>query len=91
MHLWSHCWWDAQTRNPAFFHGQRLTPAYVRHADATYAVIARQFLPDDLGKQDLATWKAERLHARLENGAWLTVRLKGKLARTVLGRGGLQS
>jgi hypothetical protein len=91
MHLWSHCWWDAETRNPALFHGQRLTPAYVRHADTTYAAIARQFLPMNLGQQDMATWKNERFHATLENSAWLTLRLGGKLARTVFRRGGLQS
>jgi len=84
IHLWSHCWWDARTRNTARFHGQRLTPAYVRHADTTYAAISRPFLPLDLGRQDGATWKRERLHAAVENGAWLALGFKRKLAKTAI-------
>jgi hypothetical protein len=87
IHLWSHCWWDAKIRNAALFHAGRLTPAYVRHANTTYAAVARQFLPVDFGKQDIATWEGERLYAAVENGAWLSLRVWGKLAGTVLRRG----
>jgi hypothetical protein len=83
MHLWSHCWWDAGSRNAAFFHGQRLTSAYVRHADTTYAAVARPFLPADIAGQDLGTWQRERFFAAMENGAWLTHRAKDKLWRMV--------
>jgi hypothetical protein len=86
IHLWSHCWWDATTRHSARFHAQRLTPAYIRHANTTYAAISRQFLPADLGRQDIATWERERLRAAVENGASLTRSVKRKLARTVLRR-----
>lgn len=88
IHLWSHCWWEASIRHPAFFHAQRLTPAYVRHANTTYAAAARRFLPADFGGQSVSTWETERLHATIENGAWLTLRGKDKLVRTILHRGG---
>jgi hypothetical protein len=91
MHLWSHCWWDARSRNTARFHAQRLTPAYVRHADTTYAAASRPFLPVDLGRQNIGTWKRERLCAAAENAAWLTVSVKRKLARTVFGRSEMRS
>lgn len=84
MHLWSHCWWDPKVRNTARFHGGRLTPAYVRHADTTYAALARPFLPPDLGKQDSGTWECERFGAALENSTWLALGLKRKIAGTVL-------
>jgi len=86
MHLWSHCWWDASTRNAAFFHGRRLTPAYVRHADTTYAAAARRFLPADVAGQDQATWERERVLAAVENGKWLMHRAKAKMAGTIFGR-----
>lgn len=86
IHLWSHCWWDAKIQHSALFHAGRLTPAYVRHANTTYAAIARQFLPPDLGKQDIATWEKERLYAAVENGARVALSLSGKLARVALGR-----
>jgi hypothetical protein len=83
MHLWSHCWWDAEARNSARFHAQRLTPAYVRHAETTYAVIARPFLPQDLGRQDEAVWKRERLRVAMEDAAFLAGSVKRKLTRSV--------
>jgi hypothetical protein len=79
MHLWSHCWWDAETRHTARFHGGRLTPAYVRHADTTYAAVSRPFLPPDFGQQDLGTWDCERFRAALENAAWLAQGLQRRL------------
>jgi hypothetical protein len=90
MHLWSHCWWDPKKRNSALFHGLRLTPAYVRYANATYASIARQFLPKDFGKQDISTWRRERLYATVENCAWLTQNMRSKLKRTFSRRGELE-
>jgi hypothetical protein len=91
IHLWSHCWWEASIRHPAFFHAQRLTPAYVRHADTTYAAVARQFLPVEFSGQSVAAWERERLHAAIENGAWLTHKGRNKLVRTILRRGGSPS
>jgi hypothetical protein len=85
MHLWSHCWWDAKLRNTARFHGGRLTPAYVRHADTTYAGVARPFLPDDIGKQDLGTWQRECLAAAIENGTWLALSAKRKILSAIHG------
>ena len=87
MHLWSHCWWSAQTRNTARFHGGRLTPAYVRHADTTYASLARPFLPADLGRQDEGTWGCEQLGAALENATWLARGLQRKLTVAIRGHG----
>jgi hypothetical protein len=84
MHLWSHCWWDPKTRNTARFHGGRLTPAYVRHADTTYAALSRPFLPHDLGKQDASTWECERINAALENATWLALGLKRRLMNAVV-------
>ena len=71
IHLWSHNWWDARIGDYfGFFSAKRLTPAYVRHANTTYAATARRFLPADLGKQDMATWGTERLRALVEKLAW---------------------
>jgi hypothetical protein len=83
MHLWSHCWWEAGEKNTAGFHSRRLTPAYVRHADTTYAAVARQFLPEDLGLQDSATWRREQFQAAIENGLLLSQRAGRKVARLV--------
>jgi hypothetical protein len=86
MHLWSHCWWEAGGKNTAGFHSRRLTPAYVRHADTTYATVARQFLPEDLGLQNPATWRREQFHAAIENG-WLLSRRAGRKVARVVSRG----
>ncbi len=86
MHLWSHCWWDAKTRHTARFHGGRLTPAYVRHADTTYAALARPYLPAGIGKQDPGTWECERFGAAVENAGWLALSAKRKLAQAMFGR-----
>jgi hypothetical protein len=83
MHLWSHCWWEAGGKNTAGFHSRRLTPAYVRHADTTYATVARQFLPEDLGLQNSATRRREQLHAAIEDGLFLSQRAGRKMAKLV--------
>lgn len=83
IHLWSHTWWDSKVRHSGFFHAERLTPAYVRHANTTYAAVARQFLPSDFGRQGIAAWQRDRLYAAVENGVWLTLSASRKLARVV--------
>jgi hypothetical protein len=45
VHLWSHLWWEKHRVDFSRFHGGLLTEAYVRHADTTYAELARPFLP----------------------------------------------
>ena len=85
MHLWSHCWWDAKTRHTARFHGGRLTPAYVRHADTTYAALARPYLPAGIGKQDPGTWECERFGAAVENAGWLALSAKRRLGDALFG------
>jgi hypothetical protein len=47
LHLWAHLWWAKARRDFTTFHAGRLTPSWVRTADATYAVLARRFLPAD--------------------------------------------
>ena len=86
MHLWSHLWWDAGERSHAFFHAGRLTPAYVRHADTTYAAVARRFLPADVAGQDRLTWARERSAAGVENLEWMGRRVAQKLTRMTLRR-----
>lgn len=49
LHLWSHLWFDDNRTDFTSFGARSLTPEYVRHADTTYARLARRFLPDDLG------------------------------------------
>ena len=83
MHLWTHVWWDPKERNRALFHSGRLTPAYVRHADTTYAALARPFLAEDIGGQDALAWSRQRLAATVENCAWLALRVEAKLLKTV--------
>ncbi|HKX11305.1 MAG TPA: glycosyltransferase [Stellaceae bacterium] len=81
MHLWTHVWWDARERSRAFFHSGRLTPAYVSHADTTYAAVARRFLPDDVAGQESRTWRREQLSAGVENCCWLAHRARVGLRR----------
>ena len=81
MHLWSHRWWNARDRGPIRFHEGRLTPAYVRHADTTYASVARQFLPPELGRQDRLSWARERARNAWEDALWRVVGPPGRLAR----------
>jgi hypothetical protein len=83
IHLWSHCWWEASGMNSAFFHGKRLTSAYVRHAKSTYAVLARPLLPLDLGGQDRKTWIQEQLRTGLENIIWLKRKAVRRMANLV--------
>jgi len=45
LHLWAHLWWDRARRDVSRFSAERLTAGYVRHADTTYAQLARRFLP----------------------------------------------
>ncbi|WP_245431296.1 capsular polysaccharide synthesis protein [Rhodoplanes roseus] len=45
LHLWAHLWWDRDRRDMSRFSHEQITPAYVAHADTTYAHLARRFLP----------------------------------------------
>jgi hypothetical protein len=47
LHLWAHLWWQHSRTDISEFHAGAITPAWVREADATYAVLARRFLPAD--------------------------------------------
>jgi hypothetical protein len=53
LHLWAHLWWDRARQDVSRFSAERLTPAYVRHADTTYACLARPFLPPGPGQSRL--------------------------------------
>ena len=44
IHLWAHLWWSEQRTDLSDFHAGRLTEAYVRTANTTYANLARPFL-----------------------------------------------
>jgi hypothetical protein len=44
IHLWAHLWWSEQRRDFSRFHAGLLDEDYVRHADTTYARLARRFL-----------------------------------------------
>lgn len=46
LHLWAHLWWSAQRIDITPFHAGLVTPSWLRGADATYALLARRFLPD---------------------------------------------
>ncbi|MBN1317284.1 MAG: hypothetical protein JXA42_17510 [Anaerolineales bacterium] len=46
IHLWAHLWWDILRIDFSTFYGARITEEYVSHANTTYAVIARRFLPE---------------------------------------------
>lgn len=48
IHLWSHLWWDKKRVDFSYFNHTRLTPAYIRYANSTYASLARKFLPPGL-------------------------------------------
>lgn len=45
LHLCSHLWWSAARTDFTTFHAGLLTEDYVRHADTTYARLARPWLP----------------------------------------------
>jgi hypothetical protein len=45
LHLWAHLWWDRARRDKSCFSADQVTPAFIRHADTTYARLARPFLP----------------------------------------------
>ncbi|HYB54611.1 MAG TPA: glycosyltransferase [Alphaproteobacteria bacterium] len=81
IHLWSHRWWNANLRGPITFHAGRLTPAYIRHADTTYAEVARNFLPPDLGRQGVQKWAGERLRNAWEDALWRVIGPPGRLDR----------
>ncbi len=81
IHLWSHRWWNAKARGPIRFHAGRLTPAYVRGADTTYAAVARNFLPPELGRQGLVERTAESLQNAWEDLAWPVIGPPGRLER----------
>ena len=86
LHLWNHLWWESGRRDVSRFHAGRLTPAYVRHADTTYARHARRHLPADVPGQDEATWREEQARARRENRRWAASDAPRKLARRLLRR-----
>lgn len=44
IHLWAHLWWSETRTDLSGFHAGRLTEAWVRASDATYAQFARRFL-----------------------------------------------
>ncbi|TFH00123.1 MAG: glycosyltransferase [Calditrichales bacterium] len=45
MHLWSHLWWSKKRTEFSHFHADLLNEKYIREKDATYNLVARQFLP----------------------------------------------
>jgi hypothetical protein len=57
LHLWNHLWWQTQRRDFSRFHGGLLTVDYVAHADTTYAILARPFLPDDVKSSRQGYWR----------------------------------
>jgi hypothetical protein len=81
IHLWNHRWWNARDRGPIRFHAGRLTPAYIRHADTTYAAVGRNFLPPDLGDQGAGAWARERLRNAWEDALWRIIGPPGRLER----------
>lgn len=66
LHLWNHLWFDEGRRDFSDFHGGLLTPEYVAHADATYARLARRFLPSDVSG-DRRTYRWQRLAAAMRH------------------------
>lgn len=44
MHLWAHLWWSRLRRDFSTFHAGRLSEAYVRAGETTYAAAAKPFL-----------------------------------------------
>jgi hypothetical protein len=71
LHLWSHLWWERERRDFSCFHKGRLTPAYVRNAESTYAEFARPYLPADIPAQDLAAWQRQKILTASENNNWI--------------------
>ena len=47
LHLWNHLWFAKNRLDFSHFHEGLLTVDYVRHAKTTYAIHARQHLPED--------------------------------------------
>lgn len=45
LHLWAHLWWSKARTDISSFHAGRVTTTWLRKADATYAWLARRFLP----------------------------------------------
>ena len=86
LHLWEHLWWDSARRDMSCFHAGRSTPAYVRHANTTYATYARRHLPEDARGQDEATWRRERTLLRRENMRWAISDAPRKAARSLMAR-----
>lgn len=86
LHLWGHLWCDSARRDVSCFHAGRLTPAYVRHANTTYAIYARRHLPEDAPGQDEATWRRERALLRRENMRWAIADAPRKMARGLMAR-----
>ena len=44
IHLWAHLWWSEARKDFSDFHAGLVTPDYLRHADSTYAHLARRFI-----------------------------------------------
>lgn len=49
IHLWAHLWWDRHRIDFLRLHAGSFTPRHIRTADTTYNLLARRFLPDDVG------------------------------------------
>ncbi len=45
LHLWAHLWWSEQRTDFSRFHAGMITPRWIAEADATYARVARRFMP----------------------------------------------
>lgn len=60
LHLWAHLWWSRSRRDISRFHEGRLTPAYVRNAQTTYARLARPFLPKGIALGGAGTLRKEQ-------------------------------
>jgi len=69
LHLWAHLWWDIERRDMSSFSHEQLTPAYVAHARATYARLARNHLPIDMIPPIKSYWTERR--------KWIKVHLIG--------------
>ena len=64
LHLWAHLWQDFARRDFSRFSEEQLSPAYVAHAETTYARLARRFLPEGLAPslaeyaRETSAWEA---------------------------------
>jgi glycosyltransferase involved in cell wall biosynthesis len=56
IHLWSHLWWERRRRDFSDAHAGWCTPRFLRHAQTTFAELARSYLPTALAGEDRETW-----------------------------------